>query len=420
MRISILFMVWIAFSCVAYAQYDTVIVEHKIGSSEEFNLNRFKYIRPTLLVLKAVENNKVLAKYYYKYKDGKLNGNYYVLNARGFCTDSGAYVNGLGEGLVKKNSYDNGGIYMLYYLKAGKQEGLLTRYSYDGSISQTETYVDNLKNGKDICYYGNGVKAIEKTYRNGILVDTVYKWFSNGEPKSIRIMDKTGMELYARELFFRSFEDNFGIGVVNYCSFGDSGGDENSKQWQEKRHSAIKRYYLYEHPHDKNPAKGLDGANISLFFNRYLGKSEIRLAEANILIKKDQGKWLQVIVGVHDNYMTDVRTLWIRKSVLDCDYQLWGKFLVGEGDKYCKIINLKENPVRESPQDGSPLISCQHSKCWKIIEVKGEWLRVVMDELDECSMFKIRKDKSCLAGGWIRWRDDRQLLVTDYMDPDPQ
>ncbi|MGQ0829603.1 MAG: toxin-antitoxin system YwqK family antitoxin [Bacteroidota bacterium] len=386
----------------AIAQYDTVVYQ---CPSTNCNVN-YSFKKPTILILqtKSHSGGKLYDdKQYFHFKDGKLNDLYYR-TTNGILVDSGSYQNGFKEGLFKNWSWSDGRLISAQYYKKDKLHGECKYWEWDGRLEFIIEYSEGKKNGKMINYFDNGQKGIEKTFRNDTIKDSVYYWYSTGQKMKAEFDCTNPDGSVCKEIFYNTFEENFGIGKLNFYSRFPQ-GDEKTKEWKDEWQKTCEKYYLYEHPRDKKPAKWANGSYVSLV-SAYNG----------ILLMKQDGNWWQIMVRLSNSTskIADTRKLWIKKSVFEEKFKydganyifLWEKLLVG---KRCSVVDKKINPVRKYPQLDSDIISCStviHNTL-RIVEVKGEWAKVVPSCID-CI---VQDPDKCFIEGWIRWRDDKQFLI---------
>lgn len=402
-KVIIIFILLRAFT--VSAQYDTVI--RKCNFSDLCNVERFYFEKPTFLIVKYLRKDTLVSNGYFHFQDGKLNGPYSWVTKKGICVDSGSYKNGLKDGIIKGWYQEDGHLGSVGHYKDGKLDGELRQWGWDRKLKSITNYIDNLKSGKEILYYDNGQIGVERMYQNDTLIDSVHTWYSNGEKMKVEFDCDFTNRYGCNEIYYNSFEENFGIGKLNfYTSNFYPNLDASSKEWLEQFTVTQKVYYLYENPKDKEPAKYADGSYISMLNNSIL---EISIGyDVEILLMKQDGDWWQVMVGLSNESgdIIDKRKLWIKKSVLKCDYTPWGKFIQETG--FCKILDLKSNPILKSPDINSEKIDCQISDCLLITKVEGEWAYVTLIPASDCMY---GHSNICFKGGWIKWRNKNQLLI---------
>jgi hypothetical protein len=399
----IFFITFVLLSFFAKAQYDTVICIWPVNTCK---LEDFHFSKQTILIIRSQRRGVVYREYSYQFKDGKLNGPYRGRDESGH--DTGTYENGLKEGLFKGWYLNNEHLAWVKNYSEGKLIGQTKEYGWGSDpVYRISNYVNGKKNGKEISYFENGHKGLEKTFKNDSIVDSIYWWNRLGE----KIMVTYNCEYYygarCTERFCNSFEENFGIGMIKYCTNSPfPQGDEKTAEWKDKCQKIKEIYYLYENPNDKTPAKYADGSYISLSDPDFYYIDPINYNDVSIVLIKQQGSWCQVKVdiGNREYSLIDKRKLWIKKSVLNCELTFWEQSMIDRG--WCEIIDIKSNPILKSPKIGSDKGPCQVSKCLNIKEIKGDWARVAMPGVADCSG---QNSEECI--GWIRWRDENQFLI---------
>lgn len=385
------------------AQEDTIV--QKCTDRAVFgNVENFRFPKPTLLILEYTNSDKTIDKAYYHYEGGVLNGGYYVIAGTNICIDSGAYANGLREGIsIVRDRRDGHLTYQAIFHK-GMANGEYKAWGQNGKLEYAAFYNDGIKNGKEINYYDNGQKAEEITFKNDVIIDTIHTWNRNGDKMKVSFCDSAQYKCH--EIYYDSFVENFGIGKLDFYTGLFPQGDSDTKRWKEHWDSIRKPYYLYEQRNDKTPATYAHGGYVSLADPSFL-ETTIGFPVQVLLMKEEKG-WYQVMIGYSysTNYPIQLRKLWIKKSALNCGYTPWEKFLVDV--KYCKIYDLKSNHILKSPNINSELVSCQTDDCLIIKEVVGDWIKVSIIPNSDCrSNYNFPND----CEGWIRWRNAHQLLI---------
>lgn len=386
-----------------YAQEDTV-VQKCVDRAVFGNVEKFRFSKPTLLILECTNSDKTTDKGYFHFGDITLNGSYYVIASTGVCIDSGAYVNGLREGISITRDRKDAHLICQVSFHNGKANGEYKAWGLNGKLEYTTFYIDEIKNGKEISYYDNGQKCEEKTFKNGDIVDTIHTWYRDGSKMKISFCDSIHHKRH--EIYYNSFVENFGIGKLDFYTGLFPQGDSDTKRWKYQWDSIRKPYYLYEQPNDETPAKYAYGGYISLADPSFL-ETTIWFPTQVLLMKEEDG-WSQVMTGYSNNsdYPIQLRKLWIKKSALNYGYTPWEKYLLEI--MYCKINDLKSNPILKEPNINSELVNCQTDDCLIIKEVFGDWIKVSIIPNSDCrNNFNFPND----CEGWIRWRNANQLLI---------
>ncbi len=99
------------------------------------------------------------------YKEGERNGESLILYGDGSVMETITYVNGIKEGPYRKN-YDTGKPWTKGNYKAGKYDGVFEIYDYSGKIISKGTYVNGVKHG---AWYFSDKATLDKKvmYKNG-------------------------------------------------------------------------------------------------------------------------------------------------------------------------------------------------------------------------------------------------------------
>jgi hypothetical protein len=103
-------------------------------------------------------------------------------------------------------------------------------------------------------------------------------------------------------------------------------------------------------------------------------------------------------------------TMWIKKNST-IFVKSWEEFLQ---TVFCvSTLNPETNQVKVEPNDDSE-IAFENIKdeCWYVKEVKGEWLNIKCSDVD----FDLTEEKYKNFTGWLKWRNDKELLIEYYMD----
>ncbi len=291
-------------------------------------------------------------------------------------------------------NYENGNLKCIQHFKNRKREGEYKEYSYNGKLHYTVNYVEGKINGKEILYYENGQKGMETTFKNDSLIDSIYTWYSNGKKMKVNCPYP-----YNYEEYFDSFEENFGIGKLDLPI-------PEYSQTKEVLDSLRKQYYVYEKPDDKEPAK-YSGNFVSLSDVWFFSDIEIGIGyHAKVLLIKEQGQWCQIMVGFPSHSrLSDRRKFWIKKSALKCNFTPWEQLIVGD---YLIIDGImRQNKLYKSSEIHAEKTECAVS-CSHITKANGEFAYVLEYE------YNYNASKNCTFNhceGWIRWRDDHQLLI---------
>jgi hypothetical protein len=286
----------------------------------------------------------------------------------------------------------------------GKNIGECREWEYNGKLNHTASYVDGIKNGKEIYYYDNGRKAEESIFKNGEPVDTIHTWSRDGAKMKISFYDSADHKRY--EIYYNSFVENFGIGKLDFYTRQFPEGDSRTKRWNDQWDSIRKPYYLYEQPNDTTPATYAHGGYVSLVDPSFW-ESGFEFPAAVLLTKEENG-WYQVMIGnsYSADYSMQFRKFWIKKATVNCGYTPWEKYL--SAGMYCRINDLKSNPILKSPHAKAEPVNCQTDNCLITTEVKGEWIKVSIPRCHDCS---VMFSKDCFQEGWIRWRNANQFLI---------
>jgi len=90
----------------------------------------------------------------------------------------------------------------------------------------------------------------------------------------------------------------------------------------------------------------------------------------------------------------------VKKSDRSLKFQTWVEHIKGV---FSVKFNQVENPLRESPAGRVKHAELPEDVFFHPVQVKGEWLKVRWDGSQQA-----KKDA---GSGWVKWRDDSQLLV---------
>ena len=102
-----------------------------------------------------------------EYRDQVLNGKTVRFFSTGNPAEEKGWVNGKPEGEWKLY-YDNGQLRMIAGLKAGKLDGEVKTYSYQGILRSEGRYRNDRKEGTWVFFDDSGVEVKRKNYRAGI------------------------------------------------------------------------------------------------------------------------------------------------------------------------------------------------------------------------------------------------------------
>lgn len=101
------------------------------------------------------------------YRDHVLNGIAVRFFSTGKPSEEKGWVDGKPDGMWKLY-YDNGQLRMVAGLKAGKLDGEVKAYNYQGVLRSEGTYRNDLKEGTWIYFDDSGTEVRRKNYRAGI------------------------------------------------------------------------------------------------------------------------------------------------------------------------------------------------------------------------------------------------------------
>lgn len=102
-------------------------------------------------------------------------------------------------------------------------------------------------------------------------------------------------------------------------------------------------------------------------------------------------------------------TMWIKKQST-IQLKLWDKFL--QSVVCLSALDTQTNRIRLKPDDNSKVaIENVKDECWEVIKVKGEWLNIRCFVID----FDMLDEKYKNFNGWLRWRDNNELLIEYYL-----
>ena len=81
--------------------------------------------------------------------------------------------------------------------------------------------------------------------------------------------------------------------------------------------------------------------------------------------------------------------------------------------KYVIGTDLKTNPIRISPDDSTKIIEIDNDLdwCFDVLEIKGDWMKV--QSFNMCYIIEETKFKE--FQGWIKFRENGQLLINQYL-----
>jgi hypothetical protein len=107
--------------------------------------------------------------------------------------------------------------------------------------------------------------------------------------------------------------------------------------------------------------------------------------------------WVQCFVNERgDRY-------WLRRNSTQV-FMKWNEFLLRRAGTINKLPDV-ETPIYAAPQVSSKMIRMLNGDdCLKVVEVKGEWMRVRSEKQCDGSASRVRS-------GWIRWKKNDRIVI---------
>jgi len=169
---------------------------------------------------------------------------------------------------------------------------------------------------------------------------------------------------------------------------------------------------LYDTPTDRNPVR-----KIVFFYDIQANSSSIRdfnkdkkwlkpeliwleYSQFNFRCKSQNENWFEVIVNNEDG-----STLWIKRND-ESKFERWDEYL-----KHMYAVtrlNNKTQSIYESLSEDSKKIEYEGRDCFKVRNVKDEWIEIY--SADYCD----QKGRTIVKSGWVKWRSGDALLIKYY------
>lgn len=113
--------------------------------------------------------------------------------------------------------------------------------------------------------------------------------------------------------------------------------------------------------------------------------------------------WLQVIINNETG-----EQLWIKRSE-SIEFETWESFLKG----MFMITRLETNSqaIRVLPSGNAEEIIYTSNDCFQVKSMKGDWIEIFNSE--NCDDDEVNS-KEKISSGWIKWRDQNNLLIIYY------
>ena len=119
-----------------------------------------------------------------------------------------------------------------------KKQGEWKTYYLNGNLKTIETFKNDTLNGPSFSYNPDGTIRIRSTYRNGIQVDSLIMYHSNGTPNSAEWFDENGKS----QGVFKMFHSNGNLSQIGKNKDGNL--DDTCKTFYEN--GAIKTVEFYK------------------------------------------------------------------------------------------------------------------------------------------------------------------------------
>ena len=118
-----------------------------------------------------------------------------------------------------------------------------------------------------------------------------------------------------------------------------------------------------------------------------------------IRVDTTTGEWYKVIINAETG-----ATLWT-KAATEKHFIKWPTFLLKEISSVDKgDFNL---PIKTAANEKAATIKkMESSDCFKVLEVKGDWIKIKTNTEMECS-----ESKHPVTSGWIRWRQHNRVTI---------
>lgn len=106
--------------------------------------------------------------------------------------------------------------------------------------------------------------------------------------------------------------------------------------------------------------------------------------------------WIEVVVNTSSPRPRMIpHTFWVAREQVDFSY--WPEFLLHVSS--IEVLDASATPLRQEPSDEARVLSFQSQPLLRPLAIQGYWMQVATVD-NEASV------------GWLRWRDDNQLLLT--------
>ncbi|MEX0966153.1 MAG: hypothetical protein WD077_02870 [Bacteroidia bacterium] len=142
------------------------------------------------------------------------------------------------------------------------------------------------------------------------------------------------------------------------------------------------------------------------------------LEEPGKLLNDSDRQWLNshralsheisfICLALKDNHYQVVvnketsETLWLRNKTF-LHLLPWNSYL--QQSFPLRRLDVNGNRLLSRPTEGAPAIAIKGRDCLRVLKTSGDWMQV--EVLSACS-----RNGKAEAIGWIKWRDERDLLV---------
>ena len=199
------------------------------------------------------------------------------------------------------------------------------------------------------------------------------------------------------------FYQNKGIGklIINF--------EETLFQHQ----SYVLNFYNYES--DSNLIKTVEikwnsdnNGFVEIFNAEFIKVKDYYIEEPHYILMfnclRECNGFYEVVINTETN-----EKMWIKKEITKV-FKPWDKFLK---EVVCiSALNPNANQIRMKPEDNSGIaMENIEDKCWEVESVYGEWIQVKCSEID----FDLSNEKYKNFNGWLKWRNDKDLLIEYYL-----
>lgn len=123
--------------------------------------------------------------------------------------------------------------------------------------------------------------------------------------------------------------------------------------------------------------------------------------EIHMIVKNREGDWYEV------ELRDDGSTAWVQQQPL-MKYHSWPEYL-----RLAFSISRNDalrNPIKKRPGQNGMIITYDYDlECFRIGKVIGKWAQVIFNDM-MCN----EEDVNGFKEGWIKWRDDEGLIITQH------